>query len=247
MKTLLPLVLALIVTVARAADALTWPEWREPMLTKFAEELKELDTALVSSPDSIPLLSQRGDQHMFLGQFAKAVADYERMIALDPAQDAPHWRLGIGYYFTGQFAKSAKQFEKYHAYDARDRENGIWKYLGQEKADGIKKAQAEMLVYTKFDREPFPSLYEMFAGKKSPSEVLAEIKSKGLEDEVQVVFFGNYYAGLQEAILGNRARALELLDKAVSLPQARARGGPGYMWQVARLHWERLRTESAPK
>jgi hypothetical protein len=87
----------------------------------------------------------------------------------------------------------------------------------------------------------------MFAGKMKPDDVLAEMKRKGLEDELQVVFFGNYYAGLDEEILGNRARALELLDKAVSLPQARARGGPGYMWQVARLHWERMRTAPAPK
>ena len=247
MKILLTLALVLFVTIAPAADPIPWPDWREPMLTKFANELKELDTALASTPDSVPLLSQRGDRHIFLGQFAKAVADYERMITLDPAQDAPHWRLGIAYYFTGQFAKSAKQFEKYHDYDGRDRENGIWKFLAQEKVDGLEKARAEMLVYTKFDREPFPSIYEMFAGKKKPDDVLAEIKSKGLEDELQVVFFGNYYAGLDEEILGNRTRALELLDKAVSLPQARARGGPGYMWQVARLHWERMRTAAAPK
>jgi hypothetical protein len=36
-----------------------------------------------------------------------------------------------------------------------------------------------------------------------------------------------------------------LLEKAVSIPQARAPGGPGYMWQVARLHWERLRATPA--
>jgi len=249
MKTLLTTTLALIlsITAARAADAQPWPAWREPMLAKFADDLKELDTALATSPDAVPLLSQRGDRHLYLGHFPQAVADYERMIAIDPAQDAPHWRLGIAYYFTGQFARSARQFEKYHAYDGRDRENGIWKFLAQEKADGLEKARAEMLIYTKFDREPFPSLYEMFAGKKSPDDVLAEIKRKGLEDEMQVVFFGNYYAGLGEDILGHRERARALLEKAVSQPQARASGGPGYMWQVARLHWERLRADSAPK
>jgi lipoprotein NlpI len=104
-----------------------------------------------------------------------------------------------------------------------------------------------MLPYTRFDREPFPSLYEMFAGKKSPDEILAEIASKGLENQMQVVFFGNYYAGLDEAILGHPERGLELLEKAVSLPQAREAGGPGYMWQVARLHWERLKAEATAK
>jgi lipoprotein NlpI len=249
MKHLLTITLSVLFSIAttHAADPGQWPEWRAPMLEKFTDDLKELDASLASSPDSIPLLSQRGDRHLFLGQFAKAVADFERTIELDPSQDAPHWRLGIAYYFTGQFAKSARQFEKYHDYDGRDRENGIWKFLAQAKADGLEKARAEMLVYTRFDREPFPSLYEMFAGKRTPDEVLAEITRKGLDDETQVAFFGNYYAGLDEAILGHRERALELLEKAVALPQARAAGGPGYMWQVARLHWERLREEKAAK
>ncbi len=237
----------IVAATGRSAEPTAWPEWRAPMLAKFAAELQTLDTALAASPDSIPLRAQRGDLHLFLGQFPQAVADYEKMIALDAREDAPHWRLGIAYYFAGQFEKSAQQFAKYHAYDGRDRENGIWKFLAQAQAEGVEKARAEMLVYTQFDREPFPSLYEMFAGKKTPDEVLAEITRKGLEDEMQVAFFGNYYAGLEEARLGKRDRALVLLEKAVALPQARAAGGPGYMWQVARLHWERLRAEAAAK
>ena len=101
-----------------------------------------------------------------------------------------------------------------------------------------------MLVYTRFDREPFPALYEMFAGKKTPDEVLAEIATKGLSDNENVMFFAHYYCGLGEELLGHRARALELLQQAVESPlRRRVVGGPGYMWQVARLHWERLRAE----
>jgi len=243
---LFPFILAVILSIghASAAEPTPWPEWRAPMIAKFNDDLAKLDAAIAEQPDSLPLYSQRGDRRLFLGKFPEAVADYEKMIALDPAQDAPHWRLGIAYYFAGQFEKSARQFEKYHAYDGRDRENGIWKFLAQAHFDGVEKARAGMLSYTQFDREPFPSLYEMFAVKKTPDDVLAEIERKGLTGEMQVVFFGHYYAGLEEARLGHRDRALALLEKAVALPQARAPGGPGYMWQVARLHWERLRAEA---
>lgn len=230
-----------------AAEPMDWPDWRAPLLAQFTTELQALDSAVAKEPNSVPLYSRRGDCHLFLGQFADAVADFEKMIALDPAQDAPHWRLGIAYYFAGDYVKSARQFEKYHDYDGRDRENGIWKFLAQAKADGLEKARGEMLVYTRFDREPFPSLYDMFAGKMTPDEALAGIEAKGLGDETQVAFFGNYYAGLDEELLGHRERAEALIRKAVALPQARAPGGPGYMWQVARLHWERLRTEPAPR
>jgi len=222
-----------------AAEPEPWPEWRAPLIARFTDELKTADAAVAESPKSVAALSHRGDLHLFLGHFSEAVADFEKMIALAPAEDAPHWRLGIAYYFDGQFAKSARQFEKYHAYDGHDRENGIWKFLAQTKVDGLEKARVEMLTYTQFDREPFPALYEMFAGKRMPDDVLAEVERKGLADP-RALFFGHYYTGLGEAALGHRDRAIALLRRAVEDPEAQS---AGYMWQVARLHWERLLAE----
>ena len=211
------------------------------MLAKTATELEQATAAIAQAPDTVRLYSRRGDCHLFLGHFAESVADFEKMIALDPAQDAPHWRLGIAYYFAGQFGKSARQFEKYHAYDGRDRENGIWKFLADARADGLEKARAGMLAYTQFDREPFPSLYEMFAGRRTTDEVLREIEEKGLTKNAAVVFFAHYYGGLNEALLGHRERAIELTAKAKASAWGRtAEGGPAYMWQVARLHADRL-------
>ncbi len=149
MKTILALTLGALLSLVtlHAAEPEAWPAWRAPMLAKFTDELKELNTALVAAPDAVALLSRRGDYQVFLGHFKEAVADYERMIALDPAQDAPHWRLGIAYYFNGQFAKSARQFEKYHEYDGRDRENGIWKFLAQARAEARKSARGNALLH----------------------------------------------------------------------------------------------------
>jgi len=223
-------------------------EERARLLAGFATDLKKWDAAIAADPSGVEAYSRRGDCQLFLGRFPEAVADFEKMIALDPAQDAPHWRLGIAYYFAGQFAKSAKQFEKYHSYDGGDRENGVWRFLAQARSDGIEKARGEMLVYAHFDREPFPSLYEMFAGKMTPDEVLAEMKRKGLESDENALFFGRYYAGLDEELLGRHGRALELLSQAVAGPVkgATAAGLP-YMWQVARVHFDALRAEKMTK
>ena len=242
-STILMLAFSAACGLAAESDVIT-EQMRTRMRAEFSQQIADTDAVLEKDPQLVQAYSARGDARLFLGDFRGAVADFEKMIALDPKQDAPHWRLGIAYYFAGDFAKSARQFEKYHAYDGRDRENGIWKFLAQAKADGIAKARTQMLAYTRFDREPFPSLYEMFARKKSPDDVLAEVEKKGLTTQAEVVFFANYYAGLEEDLLGNRARALELLAKAVASPAGRdTRGGAGYMWQVARLHWERLRSE----
>jgi lipoprotein NlpI len=226
---------------ALAAEPPIPAEERSRMSAEFADRAVALTRAIAENPRSVALHSQRGDCHLFLGRFAEAVADFEKMIALDPAQDAPHWRLGIAYYFAGEFAKSARQFEKYHDYDGRDRENGIWKLLGDVKVHGLERARRDMLVYPRFDREPFPTLYAMFAGKKTTAEFLADLKERKLADNPQVMFFANYYAGLNEELLGRHEQALTLLRAAVANTWGRtAENGPAYMWQMARLHYESL-------
>jgi lipoprotein NlpI len=212
------------------------------MLAQFEQELAKVDAGIEKASESVQLYSRRGDLDLFLGKYRDAVTAYEKMIALDPAQDAPHWRLGIAYYFAGDFEKSARQFQKYHDYDGRDRENGIWKFLAQARHEGVDKARKEMLVYTRFDREPFPSLYSMFAGQKTSEDLLKEVEQKQLTTDPQVLFFAHYYAGLNEDLLGHRESAVSHLRKAVALftPDTSASGGPGYMWQVARLQLREL-------
>jgi lipoprotein NlpI len=242
----IPVLILLIQTSLLLAQSPDPDRAPEP-LAGYRLRLSALNEAIKAQPPSVALLSQRGDCHLFLGEFAEAVRDFETMIQLDPSQDAPHWRLGIAYHFCGQWEKSARQFEKYHTYDGRDRENGIWKFLADAKRMGLERARSEMLVYKQFDREPFPSLYAMFAGKKTGADVLEDLEKRGLGNDPTVMFFAHYYAGLNEELLGNRARARELLRKAASaFASESAAGSPGYMWLVARLHAKGLEAE-APK
>ncbi|MES2696327.1 MAG: hypothetical protein V4773_22840 [Verrucomicrobiota bacterium] len=235
-----------LVSAGFAAEPPIPVEDRARMLAGLEARVATLDRALAQTPDAVALLSQRGDCLLFLARFPAAVADFEKTIALDPTQDAPHWRLGIAYHFIGQFEKSSRQFEKYHAYDARDRENGIWKFLADAKTLGLEPARRAMLPYTRFDREPFPALYDMLAGKKTSDALFADLETRGLANDPKVMFFAHYYAGLQEETLGRRAPALALLHKAVANAWGRtAEGGPTYMWQVARLHYETMSAQPA--
>lgn len=212
------------------------------MLGEFKADIEQLDAAIAKNPDSTRALSARGDAHLFLGHFQEAVADYEKMIALDPKLDVPHWRLGIAYHFTGQWDKSSKQFAKYHAYGGRDRENGIWKFLADVHLHDLTTARKEMLEYTEFDREPFPAIYDLLAGKMTGDQYQAHLDSKKVSTDRQAMFFGQYYRGLFEELTGHHDHALASLRAAVAqFPAGEAiSGGPGYMWQCARLHLEQL-------
>ncbi|HUG20811.1 MAG TPA: hypothetical protein VMM56_17610, partial [Planctomycetaceae bacterium] len=58
-------------------------------------ETQRLTDAIEKSPQAVDLYSRRGDLRFFLGEFEGSVADYERMVKLDPSLAKSHWRRGI--------------------------------------------------------------------------------------------------------------------------------------------------------
>jgi lipoprotein NlpI len=218
-------------------------ETRAAMAKQWDEALTELDRRIADDPKNVGLYSRRGDIQFFRAEFPKAVADYERMVELDPEQEASHWRRGIAYFYAGRFKEAAHQFEIYHTFDDVDRENGIWRFFSQAKASGIETARKGLLKYKKDDREPFPAVYRLFAGETTPSEILKSIAAAEIDaaEREKRLFYAHLYIGLNAAIADDAEIALPHLRNAVANTWAPKAGfGPNYMWQVGRLHFERL-------
>lgn len=220
------------------------------MQASWKKTIDATTAAIEKSPEEVNLYSHRGDAYFFSGNFTKAVEDYSSMVRVSPEVDASHWRRGIAYFYAGKYEDAAAQFERYHSFDNIDRENGIWRYLSQVKAVGREKARAGLLKYAKDDREPFPAVYELFAGRITPDAILKGIADAKISDEQREsrLFYAHLYIGLNEFIEGREKTAQDHLDKAVrnTWPE-RAGYGPHYMWQVARVHEEQLRTVLAPR
>jgi lipoprotein NlpI len=218
-------------------------EQREKLDKGFQEIIAEAGKTLKTDPKNVDACSSRGDALFMRGKFAEALADYEKMVEVDPKLDAGHWRRGIAYFYAGQFGKAAGQFERYHSFDNVDRENGIWRYFSQRKAFGKAKAQEGLLKYEKDDREPFPDVYQIFQGKKTPEEILAKISSAPVPDGERDsrLFYAHLYIGLNFAVEDKPDAAIPHLRKAVASPWAPTAGyGPAYMWHVGRLHYDLL-------
>ena len=190
-------------------------------------------------------LSRRGDLRMFLGNTAGALTDYSAMIEVDPAQDRPHWRRGIALYFAKRFEDASQQFARYHEYDSRDRENGIWKFLCDIRAKGVSHARSNMLPYNRFDRHPFPQLYDLFLGSSSVQQYDTAVVGEVSRSEM-VRFFHLYYRGVYRAELGDKKGIDDIRDAVSVFPAEHvAEFGPGYMWHCARLHVSFLQKETA--
>ena len=215
---------------------------------QWADDLADLSKNLDAMPDSVSLLSKRGDLHFFRGEFAKSVRDYERMSELDQALDASHWRLGIAYFYAEQPQKSATQFDKFFVTDDVDREAGLWRYIAQAPTLGTEKARAGLLKYKKDDREPMPTIYRLFEAELTPDDLLKSVDAK-LPQNVreQRLFYIELYLGLWHDVFKRPKEALPHFRAATANRWGRtASYGPNYMWHVGRLHFERLAEKQKP-
>lgn len=217
---------------------------RREQRARWEADVQALTRRIEANSKDVNLYSARGDARFFLGEFAKSVEDFDQMIELDPSLGDSHWRRGIACFYAGQYEAAAKQFEVYHSFDNIDRENGIWRYLSQHRAKGREHAREGLLKYEKDDREPFPDIYRMFGGQLEGAEVLKRIHAAQLTDAEREkrLFYAELYVGLNAAVENQADAAERHLAAAVENRWgAKAGGGPGWMWQVGRLHHDLLR------
>jgi lipoprotein NlpI len=236
------------------ADETDVPPLTEAQLTEltksFEKSLDEAAAKIQKNPESVGAYSQHGDACFFLGKFKEAVADYDKMNELQPAESSSNWRRGIALFYAGRYEDAAAQFESYHSFDQVDRENGIWRYLSQYKAYGPEKARQGLLKYKKDDREPFPAVYKLFAGTIPPEQILNEISKADVPKAAREsrLFYAHLYIGLNYAVEGQADKARSHLAEATRNNWPRSADyGPHYMWQVGRLHEELLRSKSKEK
>lgn len=221
------------------------PEAERQQLTDSLREADaDLTRQLVDADENrVGLLSQRGDVRFFLGKFKESTADYETIVELDPARGDSHWRRGIARFYAGQAKQAAQQFEAYHSFDDIDRENGIWRYFSQYRAYGPEKAKQGLLKYRKTDREPFPDVYRLFSGDRTPQQILESINSADIskDEREKRLFYAQLYIGLNHAVEGRDAEAIKHLRESTANSWGPAAGyGPRYMWHVGRVHLDLL-------
>lgn len=216
---------------------------RTEIVEKNRKVIEEMNRKISANPKQPGFYSRRGDAHFFLGEFAEAVNDYDKMVELDPELEAGNWQRGIAYFYAKQYENGAKQFDLYRSIDNLDRENGIWRYFCQVKAFGFDKAKKTLLKYKKDDREPFPSVYKLFSGKITAKEILKKIEKADVSDKEREkrYFYAYLYIGLNQALENKPEQAKNYLKKCITNQWGSKGGyGPNYMWHVGRLHYELL-------
>jgi lipoprotein NlpI len=180
------------------------------------------------------LFHERGVAHFRLGRIKESIADFDRFVQMLPAQEPEHWQRGIAFYYAGEYDRGRKQFELHQKVNPYDVENAVWHFLCVARGQGVEKAKASLIHIEreKDPRVPMKEIFDLFAGKGKPEDVLAAAKTR---DEV---FYAHLYLGLYHEAHGNQTEAREHINKAAGEFSMNH-----YMGDVARVHAKLLKKE----
>jgi lipoprotein NlpI len=198
------------------------------------DALKLVNEALRADPKLAGGYHLRGVLHFRAARIKESLADFDRQIELDAKAAGEHWQRGLTLYYAEKYADGAAQFVSSGKAEPDDVENAIWHFLCNAKVKGVEKARGEFLKVTKDERgKPMMTIYEMFKGDAKPDDVFAAADAGPLDEGKRNSqrFYANYYVGMYYEAVGEPAKALEYLKKAVEKYPV-----GDYMMDVARVH-----------
>jgi lipoprotein NlpI len=203
---------------------------------QFDKSLPDYDKAIALDPKLAAAYQRRGVAHFMLGHAKESVADFDKYLESHPDERPHHWQRGISLYYAGRFEDGTKQFDIHRSVNPNDVENAAWHFLCLSRWKSVKDAQAVLIPIQGDARVPMMKVHEMFAGKATPDDVLAEAK-KNDPKPAQLnrhLFYAHLYIGLFHEATGNHDKAKEHLKAAIQHEV------PDYMHGVAKVHVQLL-------
>lgn len=186
----------------------------------------------------------RGREHFRLGKIQSSGTDFDKYVGLRPEHETRLWERGITYFYMGKFAAGARQFSLYQQYHSNDVENAVWRFLCQEREEGVVKARKDILPIRNDRRIPMMLIYRMYRGEAVPKDVL-RAADKGSSEPIaknHQKFYAHLYVGLYYEALGQLAEARHHMGKAAEDHRI-----SHYMWDVARYHHQKFSDEKSDR
>ncbi|PHR99379.1 MAG: hypothetical protein COA78_25065 [Blastopirellula sp.] len=217
-------------------------------LGKSKEAVKWASAGIKISPENADLYYLRGREHFRIGKFKESVTDFDQYVKLQPNQVSRQWERGISCYYAKQYQAGADQFKLYQTYHDNDVENSVWRYLCVARAQSVEEARKTILPIKNDRRIPMMTILAMYRGDATPEDVLKEIEQgePTAAEKMGRKFYADLYLGLYfEANAQPKKAQPHIAAAADKQIPIKAQGRINtYMWDVARVHHERLQSEA---
>ena len=162
------------------------------------------------------------------GRITESIAGFDQVAKAEPAAAPGLWQRGIALYYAGRFKDCRAQFELHRTVNPDDVENAAWHFLCVARAESPEIAKAKILPVGPDARRPMAEIYQMFAGKITPAQVMTAAGAN-----TTALFYAHLYVGLYLEVTGDAAGGLDHITQAAG-PRYASAGG--YMHDVARVH-----------
>lgn len=192
-----------------------------------------------SNPDNFPYLMFRGRVCFAAGKMAECIEAYDNVVRLRPSLEPQLWQRGLALYYADRFEAGVKQFETHQTVNSQDVENAVWHLLCAARISDVDQARKKLIPISGDTRVPMSQIYEMFAGRMTPDDVLASANKTSARvaigsDQMKLQrYYAHLYIGLYHEMLGEPAAAKSALEKAVEINPL---DKTNFMGQVARVH-----------
>jgi len=188
-------------------------------------------TASAQSPTQI---MRQAEQDFLAGRVEASVDGFDQVARARPDAAPQFWQRGIALYYVGRFEDCRRQFETHRVVNPNDVENAVWHFLCVAREQSPQVALEALLPVGRDTRSPMREIYEMFAGRMTPQDVLSAA------NDPRARFYAHLYRALYHDAYGREQAAREEILLAAA---DRFAGVGGYMHGVAVVHRDRL---SAP-
>ncbi|MBX7167896.1 MAG: hypothetical protein K1X74_16300 [Pirellulales bacterium] len=209
----------------------------------FRQAASEYSQLLKIRPRAVELYRKRGEMYFYLSMFEEAQQDFDRIIAIDESQSKDAWQRGITLYYLGNFPEAMLQFEETGKASPNDVENALWHFLCTAKVFGIEEARKRMLPLGKDHRIPMKEIYAFYKGDVQQQAILMAVQADAppVPELNERLLYAHLYVALFHDLNGRKELARNFLAAYVDNIKAPAQ----FMWEVARVHYERLKVELA--
>ena len=180
-------------------------------------------------------IMRQAEADFLAGRIEESVDGFDQVARARPDAAPQFWQRGIALYYAGRYDDCRRQFEEHRIVNPNDVENAAWHFLCVARGDSPEAALAALLPVGRDGRRPMAEIYEMFRGRMSPEEVLAEAGA-----QASARFYAHLYRGLYHEAWGRDEAAREEIFLAADARFARF---GGYMHGVAVVHRNLLRQD----
>jgi lipoprotein NlpI len=203
---------------------------------EYEKALPDYDKAIELDSKRDAAYQRRGVANFMVGKVKEAVADFDKYLETHPDEKPQHWQRGIALYYAGRYEDGAKQFELHRTVNPEDVENATWHFICVARWKNADAAKAGLIPIESDSRIPMMKVHEMFAGKATAEDVVAEAKKGDLAPAQlnRQLFYAHLYAGLYCEAIGKNDEAKMHLTEAVKHEVG------DYMYGVAKVHLKLL-------